>query len=148
MILERIAQKNCTIRHMKSYFQCCWVILTPNTNNRKDRRTPPHTHTHPFKQASKHQAPRLIQWDTLVLPSTTPAVSLDAWGFQQCWPHGCFPQLQQQAGRTGSAHRDLFQQHFNQALSHREHQNEEKNPKIRGSVQMRIMVSQRGRKFV
>lgn len=74
---------------MKSYSQCCRVILIPNRIRRKDR-------TLPF--CSKHQAPILIQWDILALPSTTQAVSVDELGdSSSVEPSGCFPQQKQVA---------------------------------------------------
>lgn len=74
---------------MKSYSQRCRVILTPNRIRRKDR-------TLPF--CSKHQAPSLIQWDILALPSTTQAVSVDELGdSSSVEPSWCFPQQKQVA---------------------------------------------------
>lgn len=81
---------------MKSYFQACRVILTPNRINRKDR-------TPPF--CSKHQAPRSIQRDTLALPSTT-QINLSGCRGIQCWTQ-CASHSKSRKPYQAAVHRDF-----------------------------------------
>lgn len=99
---------------MKISFQACRVILTPNRINRKDR-------TSPFR--GKHQAPSSIQRDTLALPSTT-QTNLSGCHGDSVLNSTCFPQQKQKAISGCSS--QGFQQPLHQALSHREHHEDEK----------------------
>lgn len=105
---------------MKSSFQACRVILTPNRINRKDR-------TPPFR--GKHQAPSSIQRDTLALPSTT-QTNLSGCHGDSVLNSTCFPQQKQKAISGCSS--QGFQQPLHQALSHREHHEDEKKLRSEG----------------